>query len=347
MSDYNQTSKRKTEHIEIVMNEQVNALYKTTGFENYQFKHLALPEIDFSSIDLSTAIFDKKVDTPFLISSMTGGTEDAWQINQKLATVAQARGWAMSTGSVRSAIENPQTAYTFNIRKYAPDIPIIANLGAVQFNYGYGVDECKKAVEITEADALVMHLNTLQEVFQPEGDTNFNGLLSKISKVCSELNVPVGIKEVGWGIDGDLANQLYEKGVSFIDVAGAGGTSWSEVEKHRNITNSIKQRAADTFREWGIPTSRCIQEIHSVAPKCILIGSGGMRNGLDAAKAFALGADLVGFGGSILSSAVESEEHLSERLEQIELECKIAMFGIGVKTIQELQNTDRLEYDKR
>ncbi|MGM7702543.1 type 2 isopentenyl-diphosphate Delta-isomerase [Pseudalkalibacillus sp. Hm43] len=343
MTTENRTSKRKSEHIDIVLNEEVTAKSVTTGFDDFQFRHLALPEIDFSEIGLETEFLSKPLKTPFLISSMTGGTEVAWKINRTLAAVAEERGWAMGTGSIRSAIENEETAYTFNVREYAPTIPIIANLGAVQFNYGYGIDQCRKAVELAEADALVLHLNSLQEIFQPEGDTNFKGLLPKIEQVCKELDVPVGIKEVGWGISSELAKEMYDIGISFVDVAGAGGTTWSQVEKYRNKTDSMKRRAAETFREWGIPTTRCIREISARVPECTLIGSGGLRNGLDAAKAIALGADAVGFGRSVLQSAVESEELLSEVLEQIELECKIAMFGIGVKSVNELKNTDRLE----
>lgn len=344
MATDDQTSKRKSEHIDIVLNKEVTAKTITTGFDDFQFKHLAIPEINFSEINLETEFLGKHMKTPFLISSMTGGTEVAWEINRTLAAVAEEKGWAMGTGSVRSAIENPDTAYTFNVRKYAPTIPIIANLGAVQLNYGYGIDECLKAVETTEADALVLHLNSLQEIFQPEGDTDFKGLLTKIEQICHELSLPVGVKEVGWGISSELAKEFYERGISFVDVAGAGGTTWSQVEKYRNKTDSMKRKAAETFREWGIPTSRCIREINGSVPECPLIGSGGMRNGLDAAKAIALGADLVGFGRSVLQSAVESEELLSEVLEQIELECKIAMFGIGVKSVNELKETNRLEF---
>ncbi|WP_349408298.1 type 2 isopentenyl-diphosphate Delta-isomerase [Pseudalkalibacillus sp. SCS-8] len=343
MTNEDRTSKRKSEHIDIVLNEEVTAQTVTTGFDDYQFRHLALPEIDFSEISLETEFLGKRMRTPFLISSMTGGTEIAWKINRTLAIVAEAKGWAMGTGSVRSAIENPDTAYTFNVRDYAPTVPIIANLGAVQFNYGYGSEQCLRAVKITEADALVLHVNSLQEIFQPEGDTNFKELLAKIEQVCKDLSVPVGVKEVGWGISHELAKELYERGVAFVDVAGAGGTTWSQVEKYRNKTDSLKRRAAETFREWGIPTSRCIREINEKVPECPLIGSGGMRNGLDAAKAIALGADIVGFGRSVLQPAIESEDLLVEVLEQIELECKIAMFGTGAQSINNLKTTDRLE----
>lgn len=335
------TENRKNEHIEICLQENVNAVGITSGFENYKFRHNALPEIDFADIQLHSRFLNKIIQAPFLISSMTGGTKKAWEINERLAKAAEYKGWAMGIGSLRAAIENEELAYSYHVRKVAPTIPLLANLGAVQLNYRYNIEQCRKAIELIGADGLVLHLNSMQEVFQPEGNTNFKDLLSKIKLICRQLEVPVGVKEVGWGISGDTAIKLADAGVQFIDVAGAGGTSWSQVEKLRS-KDIIFQKAAETFKGWGNPTSECIVEVRNSLPQCTIIGSGGIRNGLDATKAICLGSDLAGFGRSLLSASVQSDEHLYSLFEQLELEFKIAMFGIGVKDIISLKKSTSL-----
>lgn len=335
------TSGRKTEHIRLCLEEQVGAEGISTGFSKYMFRHNALPELHFDEINLSTTFLGASLRTPLLISSMTGGSELAGQINDRLAEAAERRGWAMGVGSVRAAVEREELASTFAVRHKAPNIPIIANLGAVQLNYGYGIEECKRAVDIAGADMLVLHLNSLQEVFQPEGNIDFRSLLQRIEKVCREMPLPVGVKEVGWGIDGVTAKRLREAGVAFIDVAGAGGTSWSQVEKFRSA-DKVRREAAEAFAGWGIPTAECIREVKAAAPDAALIGSGGLHNGVDAAKALALGADLAGFGRALLAPAVQSEEQLDAVLERVELELRTAMFGIGADTLSVLRNSPRL-----
>ncbi|MBY6038143.1 type 2 isopentenyl-diphosphate Delta-isomerase [Fictibacillus nanhaiensis] len=336
------TEKRKTEHIRISLEEDVEGKNITTGFEKYVFLPNALPEIAFKDVSLATAFINKKVRTPFLISSMTGGTETAYKINQNLALAAQERGWAIGLGSMRAAVEKEELAYTFQIRKWAPDVPVIANIGAVQLNYGFGADECWRAVEIAEADALVLHLNTLQEVFQPEGDTDFSNLLKKIENLAKELAVPIGVKEVGMGIDGDTAKKLISAGVSFIDAAGAGGTSWVQVESYRS-KDETRKKAAEAFLDWGLPTAESIVSVREVTKEIPLIASGGLKHGVDAAKSIALGADLAGFGRTLLHSAIEKDaESLHLQMDRIEFEFRAAMFGIGVSTIQELASTKRL-----
>jgi len=332
---------RKRQHIDICLHERVEGERMSTGLERYRFRHRALPELDFSEIRTDTVFLNRKINAPFFISSMTGGTGQAMDINRNLAQLAQKRGWAFGVGSLRAAIEHPELLGSFRVRSYAPDIPILANLGAVQLNYGFGYEECMRAVEWIEADALVLHLNSLQEVFQPEGNTNFRGLLNRILALCRRMPIPVGIKEVGWGIDSDLAVQLAEAGVSFLDVAGAGGTSWILVEKHRS-SDPIKRAAADAFADWGIPTADCVREVRARLPETLLIASGGLANGVEAAKAIALGADLAGFGRSLLSSAVTSLERLDELAERLEFELRTAMFGIGAASIRELRSTPRL-----
>ncbi|MFD1425970.1 type 2 isopentenyl-diphosphate Delta-isomerase [Kroppenstedtia sanguinis] len=342
-SNENQTEKRKTEHIEIVLNRKVSGSGITTGFEKYRFVHQALPETRYADISLATNFLGKSLKAPFLISSMTGGTDKAAKINQNLAAAAQAQGWAMGLGSVRAAIEHPETATTFNVRKVAPTIPILANLGAVQLNYGYGVDHCRQAVELSEADGLVFHLNSLQEVFQPEGNTDFRNLLRKLEDLCSVLEIPVGVKEVGWGIDGETARRLFDVGVDFVDVAGAGGTSWSQVEKYRS-ENPLLFQVAEAFESWGHPTSDCIREGRALNPEGTLIASGGLNNGVDGAKAIALGADLAGYGRSLLKAATApTPDAIASQLERIETECRIAMFGTGIDRIEVLKGTERIE----
>ncbi|MBM7110626.1 Isopentenyl-diphosphate delta-isomerase [Brevibacillus laterosporus] len=332
--------KRKSEHIEICLHKEV-ANRLTTGLEQYHFLHAALPEIHFADVSLHTTFLGKHMGTPFLVSSMTGGTKNAEQINTKLAIAAEARGWAMGLGSVRAALESDELAQTFRVREHAPTIPIIANLGAVQLNYGYTVKECLRCVELVEADTLVLHVNSMQEIFQPGGDHDFGHLLPKIEQVCKASQIPIGVKEVGFGIDSQTARRLVDAGVSFIDVAGAGGTSWIEVEKHRS-NETMKQIATEAFRDWGIPTAVSLQTIREELPFFPLIGSGGIHNGVEAAKAIALGADLVGFGRALLEAATTSVEEVVALMERVEFECRAAMFGIGVATIEGLSATDRL-----
>ncbi|GIP41176.1 isopentenyl-diphosphate delta-isomerase [Paenibacillus sp. J31TS4] len=334
--------RRKSEHIDICLTREVSGEAITTGLERYRFRHNALPELDLAAVRTDTAFLGKAVRTPFVVSSMTGGPRHAGEINRRLAEAAEAHGWSMGVGSVRAALEHPQAAASFRIRDAAPTIPLFANLGAVQLNYGYGPDECRRAVELVEADGLVLHLNSLQEVFQPEGDTNFSGLLRRIEQVCRSLEVPVGAKEVGWGLDGETAARLRDAGISFLDVAGAGGTSWSQVEKYRTA-DPVLSGAAEAFAGWGIPTAESLVDVRSRVPDAAVIASGGMQTGVDAAKAIALGADLVGFGRSVLASAVHSAEELDALFRRIGLELRAAMFGIGAGTLEELKRTDRLE----
>lgn len=340
------TAKRKGEHIRICLQEQVGSVGIATGFEKYRFKHNALPELAFDEIELSTDWLGHKLRAPLLVSSMTGGTDEAGAINRRLAIAAQERGWAIGLGSMRAAIEDEALAASFYIRKEAPTVPVIANIGAVQLNYGFGPEACRRAVDIAEADALVLHLNSMQEVFQPEGDTDFRDLLVKIEQVCKVLSVPVGVKEVGWGIDGETAVSLYNAGISFIDAAGAGGTSWSQVEKYRT-RDAMRRQAAEAFADWGMPTADSIIEIRGMLPEASVIASGGLRSGVDAAKAIALGADLAGYGRTLLPQAAEGNSDISIQLlmrqfERIEFELRTAMFGIGARSIEELRNTKRL-----
>lgn len=334
-------NKRKTEHIRHCLTDNVEGVNKSTGLEGISFIHNALPEINFEAIELDTSFLGKPVKAPFLVSSMTGGSELAEKINQNLAMAAEEKGWAIGLGSTRALLESDAHKDSFLIRKQAPTVPLIANIGAVQLNYGYGAKECQRIVDLTGADSIVMHFNPLQEAVQDEGDLDFEDLLPKIEKVCREVTVPVGAKEVGFGIDGTIAKKLYDAGVSYIDVAGAGGTSWSQVEKLRS-TDPLKKAAAEAFNNWGIPTKDCIVSVRSALGDVPLVSSGGMKTGVDAAKALTIGSDLVGFARTLLQAATESDRAVVETMEQIELELKMTMFGIGARTISDLKNTKRV-----
>jgi isopentenyl-diphosphate delta-isomerase len=311
----------------------------TTGLERYHFVHQALPELDLKAVDTRAGWFGKTLRLPLLISSMTGGTETARALNRTLAAAAQSAGIAMGLGSQRAAIENPSLVSTFQVRDVAPDILLFANLGAVQFNYGYGVDQCRRAVDMIQADALILHLNALQEAVQPEGDSNFSGLLAKIEAVCRALApVPVVGKEVGWGMSEQAARQLASAGVAAIDVAGAGGTSWSQVEMHRARSESQK-RVAAAFLGWGIPTAEAIQNVRCAAPQLPVIASGGLRDGIDVAKCIALGAGLAGLAGPFLKAAAVSLDAAQEGIAEIGRELRIAMFAAGAGSLAQLQST--------
>jgi isopentenyl-diphosphate delta-isomerase len=273
---------------------------------------------------------------------MTGGTERAKTINTRLAEIAEIHGLAMGVGSQRVAVEKPETADTFAVRSIAPKALLLANLGAVQLNYTYGLDQCRKVVDILEADALILHLNPLQECVQTEGDKNFKGLLDKIHCVCSKISVPVVIKEVGNGISGKMAKALIDAGASAIDVAGAGGTSWAKVESER-ANNSLQQRLGRTFADWGIPTAQCIVGVRSIDPTIPLVASGGLRDGLEVAKALALGADIAGLAFPFLEAADRSIEAIHELVELLTAEIKTSLFCTGSASIAALKQGHALE----
>ena len=332
----NKLGRRKAEHLEISLQRDVEFKSVSTGFENYNFIHQALPESDLDEIDLSTVFWRKRLRAPIFISSMVGGVEEAGFINRNLAQAAQHLGVAMGVGSQRCAIEDSAASSTFQVRDIAPDIMLCANLGAVQLNYGWGVDECRRAVEMIGADALILHLNPLQEALQPEGNTRFSELLKKIETVCRSLNVPVIVKEVSFGISESVARKLAGAGVSGIDVAGAGGTSWSEVEKYRS-GSELNYKIAESFESWGIPTAESIQMARRGAPDLPIIASGGIRTGLDVAKAIALGSDAAGIALPLLKAANTSAESVITALKVIIDVLKIAMFCVGASDMDTLR----------
>jgi isopentenyl-diphosphate delta-isomerase len=332
------TPSRKAEHLQINIERDVAAKGIDTGFDAYRFVHRALPEIDFTDVDTASSIFGRALAAPILISCMTGGTPDARRINRRLARVAQKSGFAMGLGSGRALLESPGTLDTFDVRAEAPDVALFANLGAVQLNKGYTVDDCRRLMELLRADALVLHLNPLQEAVQREGDISFRGLLVKIERLCRDAGFPIVVKEVGWGIAPLDVRALFDAGVAAVDLAGAGGTSWSEVERHR-AGEPWRARVAGNFAGWGIPTAQALVEARRVAPSETLIASGGIRPGLDVAKALALGADLVGIAGPFLRAAHESAERAQELARELVETLRIAMFCTASRTTVELKGT--------
>jgi len=322
---------RKAEHIRLALEERMQL--GVNYFDDYHFEHAALPEIDFADIDLGVDFLGRRLAAPLLVSSMTGGTEAAGLINRNLAAGAERTGIAVGIGSQRKALEDPAKADTFKVREVAPSVPLLANLGAVQLNYGLGVRECLQAVEMIGADALILHLNPLQEAIQPEGQRNFAGLLPKIGEVVRALPVPIIVKEIGCGISAATARALAGQGIRIVDTAGVGGTSWARIEAERAGDLDL----GEVFAGWGIPTPLSIQEVRSVGGLTV-IASGGLRNGIDVAKALALGADLAGMAYPFLQAATESPERVVDKVQRIVLELKICMFCLGVTTVAELRH---------
>lgn len=331
--------RRKADHIRINLEEDVRFRRLTTGLEQVFFMHQALPDLDLAAIDTAVTVLGKRLATPLLISSMTGGTERAREINRTLATGAQQAGMAMGLGSMRAAVEDAALEDTYRVRDVAPDILLFANLGAVQLNYGYGLAQCQRAVDMIEADALILHFNALQEAVQPEGDGNFAGLLGKIEAICRDLPVPVVAKEVGWGFSREAARRLADAGVAAIDVAGAGGTSWSQVEMYRAPT-ARHARVAGAFIDWGIPTAVSLNYCREAAPDLPLFASGGIRDGIDVAKCIALGASVVGLAGEFLRAAdTNGIEGVVELAATITDELRVTMFCAGAGDLATLAAT--------
>jgi isopentenyl-diphosphate Delta-isomerase len=333
--------RRKADHIRINLDENV-ASGLTNGLERYRFTHEALPELDAAEIDLSITVLGKPLRAPLLVSSMTGGTEQARWINRNLAAAAQAAGVAMGVGSTRAAVEHPELSNTFCVRDVAPDILLMANIGAVQLNYGFSIDQCRRAIDLMQADALILHLNPLQEVLQPEGDVNWAGLLDKMAAVVRALHIdgiPVVVKEVGWGISPRAARDLASIGVDAIDVAGAGGTSWSQVEMYRARTD-VQRRVAEAFVGWGIPTAESIRHARAAAPGVPVFASGGLTNGIDGAKCIALGASVFGLARPFLRAATLSSEAVVEEFEVVLGQLRAAMLCVGAGSVAQLQQVE-------
>jgi isopentenyl-diphosphate Delta-isomerase len=342
MTDWTATRARKASQLRIALERDVELDERTTtGFDQLSFVPNALPEIDFDAIDTRTTMLGRCLNAPLLISSMTGGTGQAGELNRVLAEVAQRLRIAIGLGSARVLIENPRLLSTFDVRRYAPDVLLFANLGAVQLNHGIDVDACRRLVDDLAADALILHLNPIQEALEPDGDTDFGGLLAKIARLAATLRFPIVVKEVGFGLAPDVVRRLLDAGVAAVDVAGAGGTAWTRIEGER-AREPWRAELANDFSGWGWPTATAIAAARQAAPGGLIFGSGGVRTGLDIAKAVALGADLVGVARPFLRVAAAGPDATDGYARRLIEGLRIAMFGVGASSITQLRRTTRL-----
>ena len=327
--DPGQMQQRKLEHIHIVTKEQVEP--HPSSFDGYRIPYRALPELDLNEIDTSCHFLGKRLSFPFLVSSMTGGPERAAVINKNLAEACEQVGAALGLGSMRVLLRDPGAASSFKVRHLCPSVPLLANLGLVQLNYGVGADEVNLLIDTVEADGIFLHVNPLQEAVQPEGDTDFSGLLGKLERLIPKIPVPVIVKEVGSGIDPVTAQRLADIGVEWVDVAGAGGTSWTRVEGYRR-----QDRLGQVMKEICISSDQALIGARDI-PGLRLIGSGGVRTGLDVAKAIALGADLVGTAKPFLEPAIDGVEPCLALLRLFKKELAVAMFAAGAPNLSALK----------
>lgn len=320
---------RKGDHIRLCLDPRSQA--DTSVFDAYHLPYTALPELSLDDVDTSCNLFGKRLSAPLVIASMTGGSEHGRAINTNLARAAEQCGVAMGIGSQRIGLEKQDAQDTFKlVRRYAPHAFIMANMGAVQLNYGHSVESYRRIIDMVQADALYLHLNPLQEALQPGGDTDFRGLLTKIKKLVASIDTPVFIKEVGHGISGEVAHELFEAGIKAIDVAGVGGTSYAWVEAERAHNDAF----AEWFKSYGVPTDQSI--IESVGAKTqtdqLVIASGGVRSPLDGLKARALGADFFSAATPFLPAAMESPEAVVEVIENWKRGLQIGLFSAGVNS---------------
>jgi isopentenyl-diphosphate delta-isomerase len=332
-----ETGKRKEDHIRICLGNKAQAKNATSGFEDIQLVHRALPEVNKTKINLSTTFLGKKLKAPIIVGAMTGGTQQATQINASIAQAIEKLGLGMGVGSQRAAIEDIKLEETFSVaRKMAPNAFLIANIGGVQLVHGYGIKEVKKVVEMIDADAIAVHLNALQEAVQPEGQTNFKGILAKIGEITGAIDTPVIVKETGAGISAEDAKALEDAGVRAIDVGGVGGTSFAAVEYYR--TSTKENLSGEAFWDWGIPTAvSLIETVQTV--KLPVIASGGLRSGTDMAKALALNASLASISQPILQVAVKSAKETEDKLLSLIEELRNTLFLVGAEKISDLVKT--------
>ena len=329
------SSADKKDHIRICLERDVESSL-TNGFEKYYLINNPLPDMDFNDVDTACTFLKKKISAPFMISPITGGYANSGRINKNLARAAQELGVIMSVGSQRLGLEDPSLVPTYQVRDVAPDIPLLANLGAIYLNYEYGLKECQQAVDMIDADALCLYLNPMQKVFQGYENVNFAGLVEKIALICKNLRVPVIVKEVGFGLSVDAALALEKAGAGLLDIAGAGGTTWTKIT--RFLKDETPDGLPECFDNWGIPTADALAAIRKAAIKVPLIASGGIRSGVEMAKALALGADYTGMALPLVKPAMVSPSAVKNKIERIITEFKMAMFSCGARTVDQLKN---------
>lgn len=336
MSASNETEQRKDHHLEICLEKDVDYVGVTTGFERYRFDHDALPEVDKNEIDLSVTLFGKRLATPLIIGAMTGGSARAGEVNRILAEAAERTGVGFALGSQRRMLEDRLSFDTYDVRTAAPNVLLFGNIGAVQLNYGVTVANLIELVDRCGLDALNFHLNPLQEAIQPEGDVNFKGLLGRLRDTIPQIPVPCILKEVGAGISATTAQKIATLPVSGVEIAGVGGTSWAKIEAFRS-NSRIQRDTGMQLASWGVPTSESLITCRRILPSLPLVCSGGMRSGLEVAKALALGADAVAMAIPFLRAAQDGVDAVVERIEQVSEELRTVMFITGCESLEHLR----------
>ena len=329
------TRERKLRHVEACLAYPVEYQTRTTGFERFDLPYAALPESDLAAVDTTAAFLGHSLRAPLLVGAMTGGSDLSGTINRNLAIAAQRLGIGMMLGSQRVMLEDPSAVASFAVRDQAPDVLLVGNLGVAQLNKGYGAGDIVRAVESVGADALALHANPLQEALQAGGDTDFGGLVGRLTETVPQVPYPVLLKEVGHGLSAAVARAVRGVGLAALDVAGAGGTSWGRVEEYVRYGEVRHAELA----EWGIPTATALREVRAALPTTPLVASGGIRSGLDAAKALALGADAVSIARPLLEPALRSPGAVMDWLERFLAELRVAMHCCGAPRVAALRQT--------
>jgi len=327
---------RKDQHLDVVLSGG-GRHRRDAGFDEVRFVHEALPDLDHAKIDLGADFLGRRLKAPLLISAMTGGPARAEAINIHLAEAAQSLGIALAVGSQRAALEaGGDAGLGLMLRDRAPDTPILANIGAAQLTQGFGVDQARRAVDMIGADGLIVHLNPLQEACQPEGDRDWWGVGAALEALIRKLDAPVIVKETGAGLSGATARRLMSMGAAGIDVAGAGGSNWGLIEGER-ATEAADKAHALAFADWGVPTVRALVDVRRACPRALIIGSGGVRDGVDAAKAIRLGADIVGQAAGVLQAATLSTEAVIAHFQIVIRQLRTVCFCTGSANLSVLR----------
>lgn len=343
-SDIDVIKQRKLDGLKVPLNKEVQAKTTSTYLEHVKLVHNAMPELNFDEIDTSTEFLGHKFNAPIIVDSMTGGTPEAAKINERLAEAAEELGFGMGLGSQRAGLKSKELADTYSIaRERAPNAFLIANIGGAQLARGLSIDEAVQIIEMINANALVVHLNPLQELIQPEGEPQFKGIYGKIAELIKALDVPVIVKEVGAGISKEVALKLEVINVKAINVAGSGGTSWAGVEKLRaeSMGNDLKVHLGEMFWDWGIPTAASLLEVRR-AVQLPLIASGGLRNGLEVGKCINIGADMCAMAYPFLKRAAESREAVTEFANVLLSELRSTMYLVGAADVKALKSCRRI-----
>jgi len=332
-------SSRKVDHLDLATSGDVGFKSTTTLFECVKLVHDALPEISLDDLDPSSMVLGKRLRAPILIAAMTGGTERAERINLELAALAEERGYAFGLGSQRAMLKRPDTKFTFEVRKTAPNVLLLGNIGGVQAAQ-MSTEAVRELAGSVGADALCVHLNPAMEVVQPEGDRDFRGVLDAMARLSQELDIPVVAKETGCGLSAGVGRRLAAAGIRHVDVSGAGGTSWVAVETER--AKGALRTLGDRYREWGIPTAASVAMVARAGFRTIF-ATGGMMTGVDAAKAIALGASASGMARPALQAFERGgREGAAAFFDQVEAELRTAMLLTGSRTLEGLRRAPRL-----